>query len=227
MQNQRWAVSSVLDIIQSCANSIWWHFLRRGRCTTVNTCYPYFRLARFKATEQWVMGTLNTCKTQRRGQSYVRILHALPAVRQREKLPPFQIYGVCCPYDQPQTRSSGKGPSYDVNFDFENKPVYDINYNFSLHPLSGDEDFPLESDFSYENYYVDGEDAPADYPNALGGGDRLSSGSDLMTKILNGRVARKNKYPFMAALMNRGQFFCGGSLITNRHVLTAAHCVAL
>ena len=142
-------------------------------------------------------------------------------------MPPFQIYGVCCPYDQPQTRSSGKGPSYDVNFDFENKPVYDINYNFSLHPLSGDEDFPLESDFSYENYYVDGDEAPADYPNALGGGDRLSSGSDLMTKILNGRVARKNKYPFMAALMNRGQFFCGGSLITNRHVLTAAHCVAL
>ena len=78
----------------------------------------------------------------------------------------------------------------------------------------------------FENYYVDDMNPPPDYPEPLGGQDRLSS-SDLMTKILNGKVTRKNKYPFMAALMNRGQFFCGGSLITNRHVLTAAHCVAL
>ena len=155
------------------------------------------------------------------------------ANQSESKLAPFfQIYGACCPYDQPQTRSFDKKPEYDVNFDFDDKPVYDINYNFSLHPLAGeDADFRFEYDqfenFTYEDYYLDGDDAPPDYPNALGGKDRLSSGSDLMTKILNGRVARKSKYPFMAALMNRGQFFCGGSLITNRHVLTAAHCVAL
>ena len=198
----------------------------------MNTCYPYFRLARFKATEQWVMGTINTCKTRRRNRNYVRG-RARSQISPRVNSPPFfQIYGACCPYDQPQTRSFDKKPEYDVNFDFDDKPVYDINYNFSLHPLAGeDADFRFEYDqfenFTYEDYYLDGDDAPPDYPNALGGMDRLSSGSDLMTKILNGRVARKNKYPFMAALMNRGQFFCGGSLITNRHVLTAAHCVAL
>ena len=139
---------------------------------------------------------------------------------------------MCCPFDQPETRSIDKKPVPDVNFDLDNKPVYDINYNFSLHPLSGeDKYFPFENydyeNFTYEDYYLHDDETTLDYPDPLGGTDRLSSGSDLMTKILNGRVARKNKYPFMAALMNRGQFFCGGSLITNRHVLTAAHCVAL
>lgn len=185
---------------------------RSGRCTTLNTCYPYFRLARFKVTEQWVMGTINTCKAQRRNINY--------------------IYGVCCPYDQPETRSIGSKPQYA-------EPVYDIHsddFPFIRETFDSsfevDEDFPFENDggwrnfenFTYENYYSDGDDPPPDYPSPLGGTDRLSS--DLMTKILNGRVARKNKYPFMAALMNKGQFFCGGSLITNRHVLTAAHCVA-
>ena len=31
---------------------------------------------------------------------------------------------------------------------------------------------------------------------------------------------------FQAALMNRNRQFCGGSLIDDNHILTAAHCVA-
>jgi len=44
--------------------------------------------------------------------------------------------------------------------------------------------------------------------------------------IVNGYEAIKHEYPFMAALMNRNRQFCGGSLIDEKHVLTAAHCVA-
>ena len=127
--------------------------------------------------------------------------------------PSFQIYGVCCPYDQQQPESRQGHDSEDFPIDRES---FEDPF----------ENYPLDN-FTYENYYVDDMNPPPDYPEPLGGMDRLSSSSDLMTKILNGRVARKNKYPFMAALMNRGEFFCGGSLITNRHVLTAAHCVAL
>merc|ERR1719251_829946 len=47
-----------------------------------------------------------------------------------------------------------------------------------------------------------------------------------MPYIVNGYEARKHEYPFMAALMNRNRQFCGGSLIDERHILTAAHCVA-
>lgn len=44
--------------------------------------------------------------------------------------------------------------------------------------------------------------------------------------IVNGFEAVPHEYPFMAALMNRQRQFCGGSLIDDNHILTAAHCVA-
>merc|ERR1712066_622256 len=47
-----------------------------------------------------------------------------------------------------------------------------------------------------------------------------------MPYIVNGYEAIKHEYPFMAALMNRQRQFCGGSLIDDNHILTAAHCVA-
>jgi secreted trypsin-like serine protease len=50
------------------------------------------------------------------------------------------------------------------------------------------------------------------------------------TRIVNGQEAARNSYPFMAALMRdfgRGgaRQFCGGSLIDESHILTAAHCI--
>jgi len=46
------------------------------------------------------------------------------------------------------------------------------------------------------------------------------------TRIINGKVTHVNEFPFMAALLNRKRQFCGGSLVDEIHVLTAAHCVA-
>ena len=40
------------------------------------------------------------------------------------------------------------------------------------------------------------------------------------------RALLKGEWPWIAALMNNGRQFCGGSLITRKHILTAAHCVA-
>lgn len=45
--------------------------------------------------------------------------------------------------------------------------------------------------------------------------------------IIGGSEAKRGQWPFMVGLMYRpwNKFFCGGSLITNRHVLSAAHCI--
>lgn len=45
-------------------------------------------------------------------------------------------------------------------------------------------------------------------------------------RIVSGWDADKYEWPWIAALMNNGRQFCGGSLIDNKHILTAAHCVA-
>merc|ERR1712106_23433 len=46
------------------------------------------------------------------------------------------------------------------------------------------------------------------------------------TRVVNGWPADKGEWPWIAALLNNDRQFCGGSLITQKHILTAAHCVA-
>ncbi len=48
----------------------------------------------------------------------------------------------------------------------------------------------------------------------------------MVTRIVGGRPASKDEWPWMAALLRYdSDQFCGGVLITDRHVLTASHCV--
>jgi len=53
--------------------------------------------------------------------------------------------------------------------------------------------------------------------------------SPIGSRIGGGREAKPNVYPWMVALNNGlsiSSFFCGASLISNRHLVTAAHCVS-
>jgi Trypsin len=45
--------------------------------------------------------------------------------------------------------------------------------------------------------------------------------------VFHGTIAKRDKWPFLAALFNTNteKFFCGGSLITSKNILTAAHCL--
>ncbi|XP_037778104.1 transmembrane protease serine 6-like [Penaeus monodon] len=48
----------------------------------------------------------------------------------------------------------------------------------------------------------------------------------LESRIIGGRVALKSAWPWAASLRSHGQHFCGASLVTATHLLTAAHCVS-
>ena len=49
-------------------------------------------------------------------------------------------------------------------------------------------------------------------------------GKTNLNRLLNGNETGVNQYPWMAILLYNNEFFCGGSLINDRFVLTAAHC---
>nr|XP_022904922.1 venom protease-like [Onthophagus taurus] len=44
-------------------------------------------------------------------------------------------------------------------------------------------------------------------------------------RIVGGHTVKENAYPWMARLSYFNRFYCGGMLINDRYVLTAAHCV--
>merc|ERR1719277_1966403 len=45
-------------------------------------------------------------------------------------------------------------------------------------------------------------------------------------RVVNGWPADEGEWPWIAALLQNGRQFCGGSLISKKHILTATHCVA-
>jgi len=42
---------------------------------------------------------------------------------------------------------------------------------------------------------------------------------------MGGGHAEFNEYPWMVAMLFKGHYYCGGTLISDKYVVTAAHCV--
>ncbi|CAO1306775.1 unnamed protein product [Diamesa tonsa] len=88
-------------------------------------------------------------------------------------------------------------------------------------------DLPATGRDHVEPWEIQDEQMSQDGPNTED--DPEERGCGLATKqfpkISGGRPADPGEYPWMAALITKkGDPFCGGVLITDRHVLSAAHC---
>ncbi|KAG7209475.1 hypothetical protein KM043_015562 [Ampulex compressa] len=52
----------------------------------------------------------------------------------------------------------------------------------------------------------------------------LSAQSTPITRVIGGQDAPRGKYPYQVSLRLYGSHFCGGSILDNRTILSAAHC---
>ncbi|XP_058061841.1 venom protease-like [Anopheles bellator] len=105
--------------------------------------------------------------------------------------------GICCP----DVVQEGNGPEFSVRL-------------------------PATADSYDEVDGLDGDNAPMgrdanSRPEERGCGISTKQ----LSKISGGQLADSNEWPWMVALVMARSSFCGGVLITDRHVLTAAHCV--
>ena len=54
---------------------------------------------------------------------------------------------------------------------------------------------------------------------------QIFSEKSVLSKIIDGRETEISEYPWMVSLQLSGNHFCGGALISNSYVITAAHCM--
>jgi secreted trypsin-like serine protease len=59
---------------------------------------------------------------------------------------------------------------------------------------------------------------------ALRANETTNYDDEILVRIINGREARPFSFPFIASLQLNGTHFCGGSLLDNSTIITAAHC---
>ncbi|XP_011647933.1 CUB and peptidase domain-containing protein 2-like, partial [Pogonomyrmex barbatus] len=83
-------------------------------------------------------------------------------------------------------------------------PSSNVSYDFDLEPPT--------SSFKKPNFCND----------CVCGIGRQQQGT---TRIINGNITNILDYPWIVSLNIKGNLFCAGSVITRKHILTAAHCV--
>lgn len=44
-------------------------------------------------------------------------------------------------------------------------------------------------------------------------------------RVVGGQNADKGEFPWLVSITRRGGHFCGGTIINNRFILTAGHCL--
>ncbi|XP_026822722.1 transmembrane protease serine 9-like [Rhopalosiphum maidis] len=216
-----------------------------GKCTSFRLCYPYIKMPNFQYWDSWMVGMYDTC-------TYISIDHKqmfgvccdhpsfvgeshkeegirpppamvmppnwpppLPTHPPDHTIPPIPTHP---PQKPPSTQPTKPTPPQKPTIP-PWPPFQHQNFTTTT-PHNKPITTTTTTTTTTTPSYVDGEGGSYDYQCGL------KNGPQDQERIVGGQNADPGEWPWIVAIFNSGRHFCGGSLIDDTHVLTAAHCVA-
>lgn len=221
-----------------------------GSCTSFKHCYPYFKIPNLGLWESWVLGNYDTCTY------YDDSANAVFGVCCTNPLPPQipPPGSVPLPPSPPIVVAPGEDNKAPL-FALDNwppthapLPTHPPDHTAATHPPSYNDYLTSTSTKRPSMTTWPTKQTTAQWPpphlttpkpqyttpkpttpspvvpiNSGCGARNLVEDSE---RIVGGTNAAPNSWPWIVAMFNGGRQFCGGSLIDNVHILTAAHCIA-
>ncbi|XP_044765126.1 proclotting enzyme-like [Coccinella septempunctata] len=224
-----------------------------GRCTPFRQCYPYFKLPELNNWDTWILGMYDTCSYYTlQGRQMFGVCCTNPVTS--EEVPSTTYPSPTQPTNPPPGESI-KYPLQQVEISYwppTHAPLPTHGPNNTIPPLPTHPPSTqyttlstLSTSFRPTWTTKPWTQKPSQKPKppsikptpkptsppAIGGPISQAecgakNGYQDQERIVGGHNADINEWPWIAALFNGGRQFCGGSLIDDIHILSAAHCVA-
>ncbi|XP_034177515.1 uncharacterized protein LOC117602982 [Osmia lignaria lignaria] len=227
-----------------------------GRCTSFKECYPYFKIPDLSALDGWVLGVYDTCSYVRdNGQTTFGICCSnvlpviIPPLDNNEEPIPEDVQDNDKNKEQgmkprPQTPGIGSWPPPIPTHPPDHTipplpthPPFELPTISTIKPVSTSKKpgiattWPTKKPGWWPGASTVSTPSTSEKPSGTISSIDASqcgakNGNQDQERIVGGQNADPGEWPWIAALFNAGRQFCGGSLIDDKHILTAAHCVA-
>ncbi|KAB0801482.1 hypothetical protein PPYR_05836 [Photinus pyralis] len=225
-----------------------------GKCMSFRQCYPFFKLPELNNWDSWILGMYDTCRfytaqgRQLFGVCCTSSSEQNPTTTtkpsttpesenlnvqntdsvKKPNYPPVASWPPTHPplpthpphHTIPPLPTHAPSPSYPYPHPFPTVPVTQPAPK-PPKPPTGATQRP-----TYQPTYKPVQTTPVTHLPPLDASCGAKNGYQDQERIVGGHNADLGEWPWIAGLFNGGRQFCGGSLIDNIHILSAAHCVA-
>lgn len=214
-----------------------------GKCLTYRTCYPFFKLPELTVWDSWILPKHDTCAFfNTEGRHTLGVCCKMYYGKPSTDKPSTTLNNEITSAIQKDTVVSAWPPPVPTHPPHHTAPTHPSPSTTTKRPSTVQGSSypnwppPLPTHPPSTSYYPSTV-YPA-YPST-GSADTTTiattindaycgtkNGNQDQERIVGGQAANLNEWPWIVALFSGTRQFCGGSLIDNEHVLTAAHCIA-